>query len=129
VGALRSQTLHGSRDREVHQAGEEDTTMPRTVSQRKKTVTQSDSLEERLVKVIKDGLKAYNIRAKVEVQPTTIANTFDIWVISKDFEGSLLSDRDALVWQIMKEQFDNAELMRVLMIFAITPREARGEWD
>jgi stress-induced morphogen len=86
-------------------------------------------LEERLVKVIKDGLKAYNIRAKVEVQPTTIANTYDIWVISKDFEGSLLSDRDALVWQIMKEQFDNAELMRVLMIFAITPREARGEWD
>jgi stress-induced morphogen len=86
-------------------------------------------LEERLVKVIKDGLKAYNIRAKVEVQPTTIANTFDVWVISKDFEGSLLVDRDELVWRVMKEQFDTSELMRVLMIFAITPREARGDWD
>jgi stress-induced morphogen len=103
--------------------------MPRTVSQRKKSVTDKDPLEKRLVKVIKDGLKAYDIRAKVEVQPATIAKTFNVWVISKDFEDSLLSDRDALVWRVMKDEFDNAELMRVLMIFAVTPREARGYWD
>jgi stress-induced morphogen len=103
--------------------------MPRTVSLKTTTATNGDNLAPRLAKVLRDGLKAYGIHARVEVQPTTIAETFEVWVISKDFAGNLLSDRDELVWRVMKDQFDAAELMRVLMVSAVTPQEARGEWD
>ena len=92
-----------------------------------KTQSRSETFEEKLNRILLQGLKQAGINAKIEIQPVRATRLHRVSVISRQFENLRPSERQDLVWRIVSQVFSPDEQLHISMILTLTPDELAGK--
>lgn len=84
--------------------------------------------EAEVREVLHEGLALHGIDATVESEPAVRGTKWCFWVISRDFKDYNQAARQDIVWRILDKSFDLTHLVKITMVFTLTPKEARGEF-
>ena len=92
-------------------------------------IQEQSSFRGTVRKVIEEALKSAGIEvASIEIEPSPAIEKLRIWIVSDEFRRFNLAERQNIVWRVLNQRFQLADLARISMIFTLTTEE-RGEED
>ena len=83
----------------------------------------SQPLATRLREVLVRGLNEVGITAEIETEPIRGTRLCRALVISPQFEDMWLSERQAVVWDIIGRSFPVEDQIRISIVVTLTPEE------
>jgi hypothetical protein len=86
----------------------------------------TSSRMHRLREALRKGLHELGFDAEVEFERSDAPGWFRIYVFSNHFERFLESERQDILWRVIKERWDREDQLRVSLTLVFTKREWRG---
>ncbi|HOW18228.1 MAG TPA: hypothetical protein PLC79_04250 [Phycisphaerae bacterium] len=75
------------------------------------------------------GLEEWGYTATAELEPSGAPGRYRLYVVSKDFEPLLESERQSVLWRVLKEKWDRDDQLRITLSLALSEKEAQGIWS
>jgi len=73
-----------------------------------------------------DGLDEHDLSATVELEASGLPGRYRLYVVSDDFTNLLESERQDIVWRVLKERWSREDQVRITLSLMLTEREAHG---
>jgi len=83
----------------------------------------TNKLEQDICKELKDKLELSGIKAKIFSKPIVTLKLRRFYVISKHFKDIDPSERQEIIWRIIKHKFTFEEFMLISIFYILTPKE------
>lgn len=83
---------------------------------------------EKIRRCMKDGLKEYGVDANVKWKRSGVLGKYWFYAISRNFEKWNHSERQDVVWRILKNNLETPDLVKITMVFTWTEREEKGDF-
>lgn len=80
----------------------------------------------RLKEALRDDLASVGLNAEVEVEKVTGTQLHRVTIIAPGFGPLSPSERQDLVWRIVRKHFTQDEDLHISMILTLTPQDVRG---
>jgi len=75
---------------------------------------------------LRNGLREAGLAAKVETEPVPTTRLIRVMVIADQFQHMRPSERQDLVWRIVRAEFPPDAQMRISMILTVTRSELKA---
>ncbi len=92
-----------------------------------KVKSKRQSFPKRIERSISEGLATAGIDAEVETERVRGTRLHRVLTVARQFEHLRPSERQDLVWRIIKQHFSPEEQLRISMILTLTPDELGSE--
>jgi hypothetical protein len=73
-----------------------------------------------------EGFKELRLRTKVELERSELPGRFRLIVTSPDFDKLLESERQDLIWRVLRERWSRDDQLRLTLTFGLSEKEAQG---
>ena len=92
-------------------------------------ISPAEIFGQRLQTALQEGLRKVGIEAEVETEPVPTTLLHRALVVAPQFAQLGFSDRQEVVWRIIKHYFSPDEQLFVSGVRTLTPAEMAGNWD
>ena len=99
--------------------------MPRTVKEAVKAAAPPFQAK-RIREILRESLAIGGITAEIESEPVPLTRLHRFWVISEQFRRMRVAERQAYIWQLVRNTLKPEEQLRISMILPLTPEEYEG---
>ncbi|MBM3241055.1 hypothetical protein FJZ31_32630 [Candidatus Poribacteria bacterium] len=88
-----------------------------------------ETVRRKVISTLRRGLKAHGVNPKIHAESAVNGTKWRFSVISEDFAPWLHSERQDVIWRILRESLSAEELLKVTIVLALTKKEAVGDFS